>query len=335
MKTFSIIIPVYNGDDVIGRALDSIYSQGMANDSFEVICVDDCSPTMETFETLNNYTYEGVHPTNLKILRHEVNKRQGGARNTALNYANGEWILYLDQDDCFVKDSLHLLHSNIAKYSECDILMFDCQIYFTPINKLNTSIYTRKSFKTEVLSGRDFIQKYPIPWSPWCYLYKKSFLLANNVRFVEGVRFEDVDYVINCTLLAHNMVFLPIEVYRHIHSGENTSFVGNDRKRIEDLFRISIRMKNVALNFGSVEKDAAVRAAMGHHIYQYHWMLERMAWRLSFEEILEMFHKYPPYDKSEDKLINFTRKHPRLYAALAQIARPFLLAAIWMKNKLK
>lgn len=333
MKTFSIIIPVYNGHDVIVGTLDSIYSQGMADESFEVICVDDCSPSMETVETLNNYTYSGEHPANLKVLCHEVNKRQGGARNTALDHAEGEWILYLDQDDCFVKDSLLPLYLNISRYSDCDILMFDCQIFYRPINKSNTSVYARKSFGTEVLSGREFIQKYPIPWAPWCYLYRKNFLLTNNVKFEEGVRFEDVDYVMKCTLLARKMVFLPIDVYRHIHSGENTSYVGNDRSRIEDLFRISIRMKNVALDFGSVEKDAAVKSAMGHHIYQYHWMLERIAWRLSFNEILDMLLKYPPYENSEDKLIKFTCKHLRLYAALAQVVRPFLLTAVWVRNK--
>ena len=40
----SVIIPVYNAAAFIGRALDSIYSQGMKDDDFEVICVDDCSP---------------------------------------------------------------------------------------------------------------------------------------------------------------------------------------------------------------------------------------------------------------------------------------------------
>lgn len=74
-KTFSIIIPVYNGQDIVGRALDSIYSQGLAEESFQVICVDDSSPTMETFDVLNNYKYNGTHPSNLLVLRHELNRR--------------------------------------------------------------------------------------------------------------------------------------------------------------------------------------------------------------------------------------------------------------------
>ena len=77
-KMFSIIIPVYNGAGVVERALDTIYSQGLLQEELEVICVDDCSPTMETYEALNNYMYAGRHPENLLVVRHEVNKRQGG-----------------------------------------------------------------------------------------------------------------------------------------------------------------------------------------------------------------------------------------------------------------
>lgn len=127
MKTFSIIIPVYNGHDVIGRALDSIYSQELSNEEFEVICIDDCSPTMETFDTLNNYTYCGVHPENLKVLRHSVNKRQGGARNTGVANASGEYILYLDADDYFVANSLGKLNSHIKQFANYDCYMFDYQ----------------------------------------------------------------------------------------------------------------------------------------------------------------------------------------------------------------
>jgi glycosyltransferase involved in cell wall biosynthesis len=92
-KTFSFIIPVYNGAGVIECALDSIYSQGLQLEDFEVICVDDCSSTEETFNTLINYKYNGVHPSNLIVLRHTVNKRQGGARNTGLKHAQGKWVL--------------------------------------------------------------------------------------------------------------------------------------------------------------------------------------------------------------------------------------------------
>ena len=48
----SIIIPVYNGAKEIGRCLDSVYSQALSEDLFEVICVDDSSPDESTAEAV-------------------------------------------------------------------------------------------------------------------------------------------------------------------------------------------------------------------------------------------------------------------------------------------
>ncbi|MDE6490944.1 MAG: glycosyltransferase [Muribaculaceae bacterium] len=58
----SIIIPVYNGAKEIGRCLDSIYSQGADPDSFEVICVDDCSPDPSSVEAVASYRYLNITP---------------------------------------------------------------------------------------------------------------------------------------------------------------------------------------------------------------------------------------------------------------------------------
>ncbi len=73
----SIIIPVYNASATVCRSLDSIYSQGLDPEDFEVICVDDCS-TDNSVEVLRGYCYAGAHPGNLRVVRHLVNKRQGG-----------------------------------------------------------------------------------------------------------------------------------------------------------------------------------------------------------------------------------------------------------------
>lgn len=336
MKTFSIIIPVYNGSDVLSRTLDSIYSQGLSIEDFEVICVDDCSPTMDTFEMLNGYVYNGQHPTNLKVYRHEVNKRQGGARNTAVNNAEGEWILYLDQDDYFLSGSLPILWSRIEEYRDCDICMFDYQLItiHSGSEKTCNSIYANQSFKTEMISGADFINKYPIPWGPWCYAYRKRFLVKHGMRFMENVRFPDTDYVMRATLFAENMVFFPLDVYCHIHYDDNTSSVGNDKHRIEDLFSLTDRMKQVAESFMSVNEVAAM-AAMNHHTFRYSNLLKTILWRLPYSQIIELLNNYKPYEKANDEFIKFTWKHPRLYAALAQVVRPFLLAAVWVRSKVR
>ena len=120
----SVIIPVYNAAAFIGRALDSIYSQGMKEEDFEVICVDDCSPD-NSYEVMMGYLHEGHHPENLIILRHSVNKRTGGARNTGIRAARGKWILFLDPDDFYLPDTLNKLLDAAEEDPRLDTVMFD------------------------------------------------------------------------------------------------------------------------------------------------------------------------------------------------------------------
>ena len=87
---FSIIIPVYNGEQYIKNCLDSIYRQGLGDDDFEVICVNDCS-TDNTAQVISEY---GKFHQNLRLINHETNRRQGGARNTGVKVAEGKYILH-------------------------------------------------------------------------------------------------------------------------------------------------------------------------------------------------------------------------------------------------
>ena len=93
-------------------------------------------------------------------------------------------------------------------------------------------------------------------------------------------------------------------------------------------------MKIVAEPFMQTNK-AAAQAAIGHHIFRYQNLLKTILWRLKYSDILDILRKYPPYKQSGNKLINFTIKHPRFYAVLSQVARPTLLSAVWVKNKLR
>lgn len=96
---FSIIIPVYNGlSHDLPICLESIWKQPLSPSLYEVICVDDCS-TDDTCEWLDE---EATKHSNLRIIKHTVNKRQGGGRNTGMKAAHGRYIIFIDQDDYFM-----------------------------------------------------------------------------------------------------------------------------------------------------------------------------------------------------------------------------------------
>jgi len=92
----SVIVPCYNASKFLPATLQSILSQTFRN--FEVIAVDDCS-TDSTLNVLRSYS-------DIKIIRHEKNKGQAAALNTAIKQANGEYIAFCDADDLWEPNKL-------------------------------------------------------------------------------------------------------------------------------------------------------------------------------------------------------------------------------------
>ena len=78
MIKLSYIIPFYNGQNSILQCLDSILSIDLPQSEYEIIVVDDCSPVPAT-SILTDYL---AKYSNIQVVRHDVNKRQGGAKNT-------------------------------------------------------------------------------------------------------------------------------------------------------------------------------------------------------------------------------------------------------------
>ena len=90
----SIIVPVFNGSETISCCLDSIISG--TNVFYELICVDDGS-TDETLSILKKYA---ARNKNIRIIRHDNNRGLFATRITGVENANGEYIGFVDADDC-------------------------------------------------------------------------------------------------------------------------------------------------------------------------------------------------------------------------------------------
>ena len=110
MRKLSIILPCYNVERYIADCLDSIYTQDLTEDEFEVICVNDCS-TDGTREVIENYASH----SNLTLIDHAENLTAGGARNTGIKAAKGEYIWFVDPDDMVKLNCLHELCSFAIK----------------------------------------------------------------------------------------------------------------------------------------------------------------------------------------------------------------------------
>lgn len=100
MPTVSVITPAYNAALYISDTINSVINQTFSD--WEMIIVDDCSDD-DTYKIANDYVQKD---SRIKLIRHEKNAGAAAARNTALSYATGEYIAFLDGDDLWKPEKL-------------------------------------------------------------------------------------------------------------------------------------------------------------------------------------------------------------------------------------
>ena len=153
MIKLSIILPCYNVEKYIAACLDSIYRQDIPVEEYEVICVDDCSKD-STKEIIR--AYQQRYP-NITLIEHTVNQTAGGARNTGIESAKGEYIWFVDPDDMLVDN---VLADALRKCQEnqLDILMFN----FKKVNGFEPQIHDVDLIygDSEVCDGYTFLDRY-------------------------------------------------------------------------------------------------------------------------------------------------------------------------------
>lgn len=150
---FSIIVPVYNCEELIEECLESILAQTFSN--WEAIVVDDGSSD-NSLEIIQAYARRDPR---VKVL-HQQNSGVSTARNNALNILSGKYTLFLDSDDWLDIKALELLSERISKNPEIDLLLFN---YHTvgPFNEVRSpllddcySIVGREVFTKDKLGSK-------------------------------------------------------------------------------------------------------------------------------------------------------------------------------------
>lgn len=194
---------MYNASNEIKRCLGSIWSQGLSEDEYEVICVDDCS----TDGSCNIIETEMISHSNLKLLCNDKNHRAGGARNQGVKEARGDYVLFIDSDDYFHENSISRILAELYKQN-VDILV--CQYIRELEGKREDKplhvyeddrIYTPEEYR---------IHHGFLPCSPWQWMFKRDIMVNNNIWFEENVCAEDVDWTHRLAHIAKTLRCVPI-----------------------------------------------------------------------------------------------------------------------------
>lgn len=208
----TVIIPVYNVEAFVARCLNSVIKQSLFN--IEIICIDDKS----TDNSLNIIEEYSNRDTRIICIQNKVNRGLSYTRNVGLRQAKGEYILFLDSDDAIVDGSLEKLYK-VAVSQNYQIVFFDF------INKyeseclqrrLNYKDKDRSKLEGEWTGSRLFIemvQTEDMHAQAWLKLYRRDFLLENELFFHEGIMHEDIPYAVKAMFKADKVFFIGDKLY--------------------------------------------------------------------------------------------------------------------------
>lgn len=221
---FSIIIPAYNSEKTIGYCLESVINQDFPKNEYEIIVIDDCSPDNQNSvirEIIDRYHHEWC---NIRLIEHKENKRQGGARNTGIKAAKGEWIFFLDSDDYWCTTNVLTVFDSILRtypQEHCDIIE---SYTHKDICHLQEKIEIKDiSLDTSTISNitnTDFLLSEKYSGYVWRSCYKKSHI--TNVLFREHVYFEDGDWKLRALLKPGNVIAFDFPFYAYVNNPYST-----------------------------------------------------------------------------------------------------------------
>ena len=210
MIKLSIIVPVYNVEKYIRPCFESIFKQGLDDNDYEIIIVNDGSTdnSMKMIEDIINQHH------NITIINQE-NLSLSVARNNGIQKAKGEYIYMPDSDDVLIEGSLFSL-LELALESNVDLLVAD----FIKMSDKDIIYYkhARQSHITiaEKTGEQLFIEDLnPNHCYVWRTLYKRDFLLANHISFIPGINYQDIPFTHECCLKARQCIITSQLLYIH------------------------------------------------------------------------------------------------------------------------
>jgi len=195
----SIILPIYNIEEYLVECLDSVLSQ--LRSDYEVILVNDGS-TDGSRAIIDQYCLK--YPE--LVIIDKKNEGLSSARNSGMKVARGKYLLFIDGDDLLEPGILEELIGN-AESNNADIVVAD-YYEFEKIEQKRIR-YDKSLIDSHLIREEDRLNKLfliDVSFAVWNKLYRAAFLEKNNLFFLPGYWFEDLDFVFRAFYFANKVV---------------------------------------------------------------------------------------------------------------------------------
>lgn len=231
MPEISVIMPVYNTEETFLRhAIESVLTQSFTD--FELIVVNDGSDALTT-RIINEYA---AGDKRIKAIHNPVNNGVSYARNTGLAQASGEFVMFVDADDVCHPELLQTLYEALTE-NNADITGC-CVKNISRVQDIENQNARHPKVKLYTGPLDAFMKKRNVRTEVFARLYRKN--VVENIRFPEGIRYEDVYFTALAMFGARSFVMVESALYgyrKHARSFVRDDFTEEKARYYLDIIR--------------------------------------------------------------------------------------------------
>jgi len=262
MKKVSVIVPCYNAGRYIDRCMESLTGQTIGVGSLEILAVDDMSED-DTRDRISEW--EKRFPESIAFIPLEKHVMQGAARNIALSYAGGDYVMFLDSDDWLLPEAVEHIYEKAVK-SGAEIVGYLSR-NATEYDPGDRDYETGR--KNELLKVIDTADRIKLLFTGrtmrgcWDKLYKRSFVSDHKLRYAEGVFDEESLFTIPAFLAVRRYYLLNEELHRYYENLGSTVFsLVKKTEHRDDNARTWFELYHFLKDEGYLDRDRIVPEAL-------------------------------------------------------------------------
>lgn len=231
----SVIVPVYKVEKELPKCVESIINQTYTN--LEIILVDDGSPD-DCGKICDFYKNKDKR---IKVI-HKENGGLSDARNFGLKAATGEFVMFIDSDDYILLDSCSKFIEQID--NQVEVILGEATIHINNKEKLEERTNLKEDITYDSYQAiKKSIEKNQF-YAPVCYnMYRRVFLLKNNLYFKTGILHEDMEILPRIFLSTNKIKCLRYPFYQYVIREDSITQQKDNSKNIQDMLEIYAKWK--------------------------------------------------------------------------------------------
>lgn len=258
MVLISIIIPAYNAERYIDRCFSSVYRDGLSENQFEIVAINDGSKD-KTIELMQSW--RDKHK-NITIIDKE-NEGVSVARNVGIDAATGEYVLFLDVDDELVEGSMKKVYESLNDNKSIDMLVTR---QIRNDGTLEKIVEEPPIDEHRRYDGYEAFCKGFIRTNAGGGICRREFLKEHKISFPAGVKnAEDTIFFGHVQVYAKSIVYFNVPLYR-INEEEASASRSNDYTKLAISHVITMRAVTDVKK--SLKADREHRAIFDFVVYQ-------------------------------------------------------------------